>query len=66
MLFRSKDEDFRENLGQVKLPEHPAGIIELNDESLSEVQGGMLGTAAADSLGCCTKTWDSPCTPTVK
>ena len=33
-----KDEAFRESLGETMLLEHPAGQIELTDESLSGVQ----------------------------
>ena len=35
-----KDEDYRETLADAELPEHPAGIVELDDEELTEVWGG--------------------------
>jgi mersacidin/lichenicidin family type 2 lantibiotic len=35
-----KDEAYRANLEENKLPENPAGEIELNDEALREAQGG--------------------------
>ena len=60
-----KDEAFRANLGEFALPENPAGQIELTDESLSEIQGGMI-PATEGSICCITFTWWSPCTgPTV-
>ena len=58
-----KDEDFREQLQNQEMLEHPAGIVELYDESLSGIHGGMMGTAGLGSAGCCTASWEPPCTP---
>ena len=43
-----KDEAFRESLStaqRAQLPEHPAGLVELNDEDLETVAGGAGGIA---------------------
>ena len=46
-----KDEEYRQNLAeeeQAQLPEHPSGLIELEDVELDQVAGGMLPLKSAN------------------
>ena len=59
-----KDEDYRMSLSEeerAKLPEHPAGLIELTDEELGFIGGGYDGgvgsTVTVNSQIC----WSSGC-----
>lgn len=45
-----KDEDYRESLDEAQLAEHPAGIVELSEEELSEVQGGVLPNVSLNRI----------------
>jgi mersacidin/lichenicidin family type 2 lantibiotic len=45
-----KDEDFRDSLSETEraaLPQHPAGQIELSDEELEVVAGGLVPSVKA-------------------
>jgi mersacidin/lichenicidin family type 2 lantibiotic len=54
-----KDEAFRESLSEaerVRLPEHPAGLLELADAELERVAGGRPSkwhTAGPNQASCC-------------
>ncbi len=46
-----KDEEYRENLGAAGVPDHPAGLVELQENQLGYVAGG--NTEHESTLGCC-------------
>jgi len=49
------DEDYRNSLSdeqRAQLPANPAGEVELNDEQLGNIGGG-IGTAPGLTAGCC-------------
>ena len=48
-----KDEDYRQSLSaeqQEQLPVNPAGLVELDDEEMSSVSGGLRHTGCGDPL----------------
>jgi mersacidin/lichenicidin family type 2 lantibiotic len=54
-----KDEDYRNSLSEEQrsqLPENPAGMVELSDEAMQNVAGGILGSLFA----CGPKNTDNP------
>jgi mersacidin/lichenicidin family type 2 lantibiotic len=61
MIKAWKDSEFRASLSaeqQSMIPENPAGMIELSDEELSAVAGGLPGvtiggTCRIWTFGCC-------------
>jgi mersacidin/lichenicidin family type 2 lantibiotic len=57
-----KDEEYRDSLSdgqRAQLPEHPAGLIELPDDKLDLVAGGMTvrTTCYVISFACCGDPW---------
>lgn len=52
-----KDEAYRRSLSEAelaKLPQHPAGLIELSDSEMELVAGGAISaTPNLSSAGCC-------------
>ncbi len=55
-----KDPEYRSMLSaqeRSKLPDHPAGLVELADEDLNAATGGCSfgGTCAVFTFGCCEK-----------
>lgn len=51
-----KDEEYRQSLSddeRAKLPQNPAGFIELNDMDLSSVAGGADDSWGLLTYGCC-------------
>lgn len=53
-----KDETFRASLSDITLPENPAGQIEISDELLEEIQGGMI-PPWTHAIGCTDGTYMS-------
>jgi mersacidin/lichenicidin family type 2 lantibiotic len=54
-----KDEEYRNSLSQEQrsqLPQNPAGMVELSDEAMQNVAGGILGSLFA----CGPKNTDNP------
>ncbi|MDJ0570861.1 MAG: mersacidin/lichenicidin family type 2 lantibiotic [Pleurocapsa sp. MO_192.B19] len=52
-----KDEKFRNSLSEdqrSQLPENPAGILDMSDESLETIFGGAVKTGAGTGGNCCT------------
>lgn len=58
-----KDAEYRQSLSAeelARLPEHPAGAIELTDEELDQIAGAK--TELVFTAGCCPETINVPCT----
>ncbi len=54
-----KDEKFRESLSaedQALLPDNPAGFVELTDEDLESITGGVPTTGSSPQICSCTVT----------
>ncbi len=50
-----KDEEYRNSLSEEQrsqLPENPAGMIELSDEDMESVAGGILSDSSGGSNSC--------------
>ena len=61
-----KDEEFRLSLSEAEralLPEHPAGLIHLNDAELGTVEGGLFNSAFLCSYigGCISRNASACC-----
>ena len=65
ILAAWRDEEYFLSLSdeeRAQIPEHPAGLLDVEDDILRSITGGCRPTIASSS-GCPTSAYCTPCTP---